>query len=64
MTLTPATVRSILDIPENIPVANAFAFITRWQGMVLRREYGELTIKMTAGRETGWEERVTHKEEA
>ena len=62
MTPTPAAVRSILGIPENVPVANALAFMTRWHMMLVRGEYGELTIKVTAGRETGWEERVTHKE--
>jgi len=36
--------------------------MARWQAMVLGREYGELTIRLQAGRETGWEERVTHKE--
>jgi len=62
MTLPPATVRSILGIPENEPAANALAFIARWREMILHREYGELTIKVAAGRETGWEEHVTHKE--
>lgn len=62
MRLTPEQVRTILGVPEGEPVGNAVAFIARWQRMVLGREYGELTVRLQAGRETGWEERVTHKE--
>ena len=64
MTLTPATVRSILGIPENVPVANALAFMTRWQMMLVRGEYGELTIRIDAGRESWWNENIKHKEGA
>jgi hypothetical protein len=62
MNLTPEQVRSILGVPATDPVGNAAALLARWQRMVLAREYGELTIRLCAGRETGWEERVTHKE--
>jgi hypothetical protein len=62
MNLTPDQVRCILDIPAGEPVVNAAAFMVRWQRMVLGREYGELTIRIQAGREAGWTEHVTHRE--
>lgn len=62
MNLTPDQVRRILDIPAGEPVANAAAFMVRWQRMVLGREYGELTIRIRAGKEAGWRENVTHEE--
>jgi len=60
--LTPEQVRSILGVPSGEPVANATAFIQRWQAMVLRREYGSLTMHIMAGREIRWAENVEHKE--
>lgn len=60
--LTPEQVRAILGVPDGEPVANAAAFIQRWQAMVLRREYGNLTIYIMAGREIRWTENVEHKE--
>ena len=62
MTLTSDQVRCILGVPAGEPVGNAVSFIARWQRMVVGREYGELTIRLTDGQATGWEERVTHKE--
>lgn len=62
--LTPEQVRSILGVPVGEPVANATALIQRWQAMVLRREYGALTIHVMAGREIRWTENVEHKEGA
>lgn len=59
--INPTAVRVILGIPEDEPAGNSAAFMGRWQRMVLNREYGELTIKLTAGQETAWEERITHK---
>ena len=61
-TITPAAVRSILDIPENRQIANALAFMARWRAMIHRREYGSLTIHFEDGKETIWDERVSHKE--
>lgn len=60
--LTPEQVRAILGIPDREPIANATAFIQRWQAMVLRREYGSLTIHIVSGREIRWTENVEHKE--
>jgi hypothetical protein len=63
MNLTPDQVRAILGIPAGEPVANATAFMQRWQRMVIGREYGELTIHVNAGRGIRWTERVEHKKE-
>ena len=60
--ITPEHVRAILGVPISEPVANATALIQRWQAMVLRREYGSLTIHVNAGREIRWTENVEHKE--
>ena len=60
--LTPEQVRAILGVPVGEPIGNAVALIQRWQAMVLRREYGSLTIHVMAGQEIRWTENVEHKE--
>jgi len=61
--LTAEQVREILGVPSGEPVDNSGSFILRWQEMILRREYGSLTIHINAGREMRWTEHIEHKQE-